>query len=218
MPYKGNREKLATIEEERTLVRSIYDRFEDVFNAITRISNEEESEERQYVNSVVNKKYSDVFRTIKWILNEENDIEEIWNFSPAFQRTIHKRWDELYLLINHKDEETVIKGDNVPTLWKKTLLWIEENGLPLRELVEEGFILGGGNRGNRYAIAFQPVHKNRKKFASIHTYESVLTGETYYIETKINPLSAMKTLVKLLNNLGVEVETPLLKVDLEIQV
>jgi hypothetical protein len=218
MPYKGNREKLATIEEERTLVRSIYDRFEDVFNAITRISNEEESEERQYVNSVVNEKYSEVFRTIKWILNDENDIEEIWNFSPAFQRTIHKRWDELYILIDHKDEETVIKGDNVPTLWKKTLLWIEENGLPLRELVKEGFILGGGNRGNRYAIAFQPVHKNRKKFASIHTYESIVTGETYYIETKINPLSAMKTLAKLLNNLGVEVETPLLKVDLEVQV
>lgn len=36
MPYKGKREKLATIEEERTLVRSIYDRFEDVFKAITK--------------------------------------------------------------------------------------------------------------------------------------------------------------------------------------
>ena len=49
MPYKGKREKLATIEEERTLVRSIYDRFEDVIKAITKISNEEDSEERNYV-------------------------------------------------------------------------------------------------------------------------------------------------------------------------
>jgi hypothetical protein len=68
MHYKGKREKLATIEKERTLVRSIYDRFEDVFNAITKISNEEDSEERNYVSTVVNDSYGEVFRTIKWIL------------------------------------------------------------------------------------------------------------------------------------------------------
>jgi hypothetical protein len=211
MPYKGKREKLATIEEERTLVRSIYDRFEDVFKAITKISNEEDSEERNYVNTVVTETYGEVFRTIKWILNEEDDVEEIWNFSTAFQRNIYKRWDEINIIIKYEGEEIVISGNSVPELWKKTLLWIEEHNLPLRQLIEEGFILGGGNRGNRFAIAFQPIHKNRKKFASIHTYESILSGETYYLETKINPKSAMMTIAKLLRNLGVEVETPLLE-------
>ncbi|MEH7335095.1 PD-(D/E)XK nuclease family protein [Neobacillus drentensis] len=211
MPYKGKREKLATIEEERTLVRSIYDRFEDVFKAITKISHEEDSEERNYVNTVVNETYGEVFRTIKWILTEENDVEEVWNFSTPFQRNIIKRWDELTIVINYENEATVINGENVPALWKKTLQWIEENKLPLRQLVEEGFILGAGNKGKRYAIAFQPVHKDRKKFAQIHTYESIITGETYYIETKINPESCMKTISKLLKTLGVEVETPLLE-------
>lgn len=210
MPYKGKREKLATIEEERTLVRSIYDRFEDVLKAITKISNEEVSEERSYVNTVVNETYGEVFRTIKWILNEENDVEELWDFSTPFQRTIYKRWDELKILVNCQGEEFVILGESVPELWKKTLLWIEEQELPLRNIIEKGFILGGENRGNRYAIAFQPIHKNRKKFASIHTYESIKTGETYYLETKINPQSAMKTIAKLLNILDVAVETPLL--------
>ncbi|WP_394187127.1 PD-(D/E)XK nuclease family protein [Metabacillus halosaccharovorans] len=211
MPYKGKREKLATIEEERTLVRSIYDRFEDVFKAITKISNEEDSEERNYVNTVVTETYVEVFRTIKWILNEEDDVEEIWNFSTGFQRNIYKRWDEININIKYVGEEITIFANTVPELWKKTLLWIEEQNLPLRQVIEEGFILGGGNRGNRFAIAFQPIHKNRKKFASIHTYESILTGETYYLETKINPQSAMKTIAKLLNNLGVEVHTPLLE-------
>ncbi len=211
MPYKGKREKLATIEEERTLVCTIYDRFEDVFKAITKISNEEDSEERNYVNTVVNETYGEVFRTIKWILNEENDVEELWNFSTPFQRIIYKRWDELNIVINYKSEEIVIYGKTVSELWKKTLLWIEEHNLPLRQLVEEGFILGGGNRGNRYAIAFQPIHKDKKAFASIHTYESIITDKTYYLETKINPESGMKTIAKLLKNLGVSVETPLLE-------
>lgn len=210
MPYKGKREKLATIEEERTLVRSLYDRFEDVFKAITKISNEVDSEERNYVNTVVTETYGEVFRTIKWILNEEDDVEEIWNFSTAFQRNVYKKWDEINVIIKNKGEEIVVNGNSVPELWKKVLLWIEEQNLPLRQLVEEGFILGGGNKGNRYAIALQPVHKNRKKFASIHTYESIITGGTYYIETKINPQSAMKTIVKLLNALGVEGQAPLL--------
>ncbi|MDF2791019.1 MAG: hypothetical protein K0S80_4121 [Neobacillus sp.] len=210
MPYKNKREKLATIEEERTLVRSLFDRFEDVIKAITKISNEPDSDERNYVSTVVNETYGDVFRTIKWILDEENDVDEIWNFTTAFQRTIYKRWDELHIIINYVGEETVIDGKTVAELWKKTLLWIEEHQLPLHQLIEEGFILGGGDRGNRYAIALQPIHKNRKKFASIHTYESIITGETYYLETKINPHSGMKTIAKLLKNLGVAVKTPLL--------
>lgn len=211
MPYKGNREKLATIEEERTLVRSIYDRFEDVFKAITNISNEEESEERSYVNTVVNETYGEVFRTIKWVLDEENDVDELWNFSTPFKRSIPKRWDELHIVIHYENKETVIYGKSVSDLWKKTLLWIEEQHLPLHPLVEEGFILGGGDNGKRYAFALQPIHKSRKKFVSTHTYESIRTGETYFLETKINTESGMLTIAKLLKNLGVAVETPLLE-------
>jgi hypothetical protein len=211
MPYKGKREKLATIEEERILVRSIYDRFEDVFNAITNISNEADSEDRTYVNTVVNETYGEVFRTIKWILNEENDVEELWNFSTPFQRNIHKRWDELHIVIHYENEEIVINGKSVSELWKNTLGWIEKQQLPLRQVIEDGFILGSGDSGNRYAIAFKPVHKNRKNFASIHRYESILTGETYYLETKIKPVDGMLTIAKLLRNLDVGVETPLLE-------
>ncbi|MEH7417079.1 PD-(D/E)XK nuclease family protein [Neobacillus drentensis] len=211
MPYKGNREKLATIEEERTLVRSLYDRFEEVFTAITKISNEEDSEERNYVKTIVSETYGEVFRTIKWILNEENDVEEIWNFSTTFQRNIHKRWDELHIVIHHEGEETVIKGKTVPELWENTLEWIEKQKLPLRQVVEEGFILGGRNTGNRYAIAFKPFHKDQRKFVTERTYVSILTGETYYIEGKINSSICMLTIAKLLRKLGVAVETPLLK-------
>lgn len=210
MPYKNKREKLATIEEERILVRSLFDRFEDVFKAITNISNEAESEERSYVSTVVTETYGDVFRTIKWILDEENDVDELWNFSAPFTRSIHKRWDELHIIISFNGEETVIDGKTVPELWKKTLVWIEEHNLPLHQLVEEGFVLGEKDHGNRYAIALQPIHKNRKKFASIHTHESSVTGQIYYLETKINPQSGMKTIAKLLRKLDVAVETPLL--------
>ena len=211
MPYKGKREKLATIEEERVLVRSLYDRFEDVFKAVTKIAAEEESEERNYVKSVVNDIYGEVFRTIKWILDEENDIEETWNFANPFQRNIYKRWDELKIIVKHHNDEFVIVADKVPELFKRTLRWMEEQDLPLRQQVEEGIILGGSNSGKRFAIAFQPVHKDRKKFASIHTYESIHTGETYYIEAKIPPAFAMKTIAKMLKELGVVVETPLLE-------
>ncbi|WP_318509242.1 hypothetical protein [Bacillus sp. T3] len=210
MPYKNKREKLATIEEERVLVRSLFDRFEDVFKSITKISNEEESEERSYVSAIVTETYGDVFRTIKWILDEENDVDEIWNFSAPFTRNIYKRWDELHIIISYKGEETVINGKSVPELWKRTLVWIEEHNLPLHQLVEEGFVLGEKDHGNRFAIALTPNHKNRKKFASVHTYDSILTGQTYYLETKINPHSGMKTIAKLLRKLGVTVETPLL--------
>ncbi|KOS64145.1 PD-(D/E)XK nuclease family protein [Lysinibacillus agricola] len=210
MPYKNKREKLATIEE-RILVRSIYDRFEDVIKAITKISNEDDSNERDYVKMVVTETYSDVFRTIRWILDEENDVDELWNFSSPFQRTIHKRWDELTIIITHGGNEMVINGENVPELWNKTLRWIEEQGLPLRQLVDEGIILGSGDRGKRYAIAMQPVHLNRRKFTTIREYQSILTGEIYSLEAKINSESAMLTIAKLLKKLGVEVETPLIE-------
>ncbi|MGE7688592.1 PD-(D/E)XK nuclease family protein [Lysinibacillus sp. NPDC097214] len=211
MPYKNKREKLATIEEERILVRSIYDRFEDVIKAITKISNEDDSDERDYVKMVITETYGDVFRTIRWILDEENDVDELWNFSSPYQRTIHKRWDELTIIITHEGNEMVINGENVPELWNKTLRWIEEQGLPLRQLVDEGIILGSGDRGKRYAIAMQPVHLDRRKFTTIREYQSILTGEIYYIEAKINSKSAMLTIAKLLKKLGVEVETPLLE-------
>ncbi|MED4017728.1 PD-(D/E)XK nuclease family protein [Sutcliffiella cohnii] len=211
MPYKNKREKLATIEEERILVRSIYDRFEDVIKAITKISNEDDSEERDYVKTIVTETYGDVFRTIRWILDEENDVDEIWNFSSPFQRTIHKRWDELTINISHNGQETVINGENVPELWNKTLRWIEEQDLPLRQLVDEGIILGSGDGGKRYAIAMQPVHRDRRKFTTIREYQSIRTGEIYYIEAKINSKNAMQTIAKLLKKLGVGVETPLLE-------
>jgi len=210
MPYKNKREKLATIEEERILVRSMYERFEDVFQAITKISHEEESVDRNYVKTVVTETYGDVFRTIRWILNEENDVEEIWNFSTPFQRSVFKTWDEYKVIVTHEGKETVIRENNVPELLKKTLLWIEQQNLPLRELIEEGFVLGSSNRGKRYAMAFQPVHKNRESFVSIHTYESMITGETYYLETKISPETAMRTMAKLFKNLGVDAETQLI--------
>lgn len=213
MPYKNKREKLATIEEERILVRSLYDRFEDVINAITKISNEDDSSERDYVKTVVTETYGDVFRTIRWILNEENDVDELWNFFTSFQRTIHKRWDELTIIITHEGKETVINGENVPTLWNKTLRWIEEQGLPLRQLVDEGILLGSGDGGKRYAIAMQPVHRDRRKFTTIREYQSILTDEIYFIEAKINSKSAMLTIAKLLKKLGVGVETPLLDSD-----
>ncbi|MCM3618452.1 hypothetical protein M3936_12755 [Sutcliffiella horikoshii] len=89
--------------------------------------------------------------------------------------------------------------------------------MPLREQFEEGIILGGSNSGKRFAIAFQPVHKDRKKFASLHTY-AIDTLETYYIETKINPKSAMMTIAKMLRELGVGVETPLLEIGEEVLV
>ena len=38
----------------------------------------------------------------------------------------------------------------------------------------------------------------------------MITGETYYLETKINPETAMKTMAKLFKNLGVEAETQLI--------
>ncbi|MEK4566921.1 PD-(D/E)XK nuclease family protein [Alkalihalobacillus sp. FSL R5-0424] len=210
MPYKNKREKLATIEEERLLVRSIYDRFEDVINAITSISNEEDSEERDYVKKIVTETYGDIFRTIRWILDEENDIEELWNFVSPFHRSIHKRWNELTIVIQDNGIQTVVRGESVPEIWNKTLCWIEEQNLPLRELVEEGVILGSGERGKRYAIAMQPVHQDRRKFTTIREYQSILTGETYFIEAKINSKSAMQTIAKMLNKLGVKAETPLL--------
>ncbi len=211
MPYKNKREKLATIEEERILVRSINNRFEDVIKAITKISNDKDSDERDYVKMVVTETYGDVFRTIRWILDEENDVDELWNFSSPFQRTIHKRWDELTITITHEGNEIAINGENVPELWNKTLRWIEEQGLPLRQLVDEGIILGSGDRGKRYAIAMKPVHLDRRAFTTIREYQSILTGEVYYIEAKINSKSAMQTITKLLKKLGVEVETPLLE-------
>jgi hypothetical protein len=61
IPYKNKREKLATIEEERILVRSMYERFEDVFQAITKISHEEESVDKNYVKTVVTETFGTTF-------------------------------------------------------------------------------------------------------------------------------------------------------------
>jgi hypothetical protein len=77
--------------------------------------------------------------------------------------------------------------------------------------VKKGIILGSTDYGNRYAIALNPVHKNNRSFAQMHTYESSLTGETYYLETKINPRSGLETLRKIFGMLGVQVSIPLLE-------
>jgi hypothetical protein len=91
-------------------------------------------------------------------LNEENDIEEIWNFSTPFQRTIYKRWDEIKIINNDQGEEKVIYGENVPDLWKKTLLWIEEHNLPLRQVIEEGLILAWGREHRKPLCTSHSTH------------------------------------------------------------
>jgi hypothetical protein len=78
-------------------------------------------------------------------------------------------------------------------------------------MVKEGIILGSTDTGKRYAISMEPVHTDYKPFAQVHTYQSTITGDIYYLETKINPRSGLETLVKILRRLGVKVEIPLLK-------
>jgi hypothetical protein len=126
-------------------------------------------------------------------------------------RRANKKWESLFVNVKHHDGITVIRGESVPSIWKEALTWIEAQNLPLHEFVKEGIILGSTNNGNRYAIALKPLHKNNRTFAQIHTYESSLTGETYYLETKINPRSGLETLRKIFGMLGVRISIPLLE-------
>lgn len=123
----------------------------------------------------------------------------------------HKKWDSLFINVKLGESKTVIRGESVPSLWKEGLRWIEAHKLPLDQLVKEGVVLGSTDTGKRYAFALKPIHKDQRGFTQKHTYESTITGETYYLETKINPKSGLETLGKVLTRLGVEVKIPLLE-------
>jgi hypothetical protein len=125
-------------------------------------------------------------------------------------RNGYKKWESLFVHVKLGEEKSVIRGESVPSLWKEGLKWIESRHLPLHQLVKEGIVLGSTNAGKRYAIALEPIHKDKRDFTQKHIYVSTLTGETYYLETKINPKSGLETLAKILTVLGVEVNIPLL--------
>ncbi|MEH7013088.1 DUF4145 domain-containing protein [Neobacillus niacini] len=126
-------------------------------------------------------------------------------------RTSYKKWESLYINVKLGKGNTVIRGESVPALWKEGLNWIEDHHLPLHQIIKEGVVLGSTDNGKRFAMALEPVHKDKRNFTQLHTYKSKLTGSTYYLETKINPKSGLETLAKLLTRLGVEVQIPLLE-------
>ncbi|WP_240035174.1 DUF4145 domain-containing protein [Neobacillus notoginsengisoli] len=151
-----------------------------------------------------------LFEQLKSKLNEKAvamNAEE----SAEKERRSHKKWESLYVNVTHGDVKAVIRGESISSIWKAALGWMEDRRLPLHELVKEGITLGSTDAGQRYAIALEPIHKDNKHFAQLHTYKSVLSGEVYYLETKINPRSGLETLGKLLKRLGVEVDIPLLR-------
>jgi hypothetical protein len=137
----------------------------------------------------------------------ESDAEQ---FSEEHKKS-YKKWESLYINVKHREHHAVIRGESVPSIWKEALRWIEERQLPLHALVKEGVILGSTDNGKRYAIALQPIHPDQRPFTQLHTYESQVTGEIYYLETKINPKSGLETLGKILSRLDVEADIPLLK-------
>lgn len=129
----------------------------------------------------------------------------------ATERKSFKKWESLYVKMKYKGVLSVIEGSSVPAIWKEALKWIEDQDLPINDMVRAGIILGSTDNGKRYAIALQPIHPDQRPFTQLHTYHSQLSGEVYYLETKINPKSGLETLGKILTRLGVEVDIPLLK-------
>ena len=127
------------------------------------------------------------------------------------ERKSFKKWESLYVKVKLNGVQSVIEGSSVPAIWKEALKWIEDSNLPLYDLVKAGIILGSTDNGKRYAIALQPIHPDQKPFTQLHTYQSQVSGEVYYLETKINPKSGLETLGKILARVGVEVDIPLLK-------
>jgi hypothetical protein len=127
------------------------------------------------------------------------------------ERKSYKKWESLYVKVKLNGVPSVIEGTSVPAIWKEALKWMEDNHLPLYDLVKAGIILGSTDNGKRYAIALEPIHPDQRPFTQLHTYQSQLSGEVYYLETKINPKSGLETLGKILTSLGVEVDIPLLK-------
>ncbi|WP_257985035.1 DUF4145 domain-containing protein [Bacillus sp. T33-2] len=151
-----------------------------------------------------------LFEQLKAKSKEKTDESAVESLNEEHKKS-YKKWESLYVnvtLDNIKDE---IRGESVPSIWKEALRWIEDHNLPLHELVKEGIVLGSTDSGKRFALALEPVHRDNRPFVSLHTYESKLTGEIYYLETKINPKSGLETLEKILKRLEVEVDIPLLK-------
>lgn len=126
------------------------------------------------------------------------------------ERRSFKKWETLYVNVKLGPVQSVIKGNSVSTMWKEAIKWMEDNKLPLHDLIKQGIILGSTDNGKRYALALQPVHPDQRPFTQLHTYQSQMTGDLYYLETKINPKSGLETLGKILSRLGVEVDIPLL--------
>ncbi|WP_246017649.1 DUF4145 domain-containing protein [Mesobacillus subterraneus] len=149
-----------------------------------------------------------LFEQLKAKVNETavNNEEEV-----LIERKSYKKWEALYVKVKMGSTKTVIEGESVPAIWKAALKWIEDQRLPLHEMVKEGIILGSTDNGKRYAIALKPVHPDQRPFTQLHTYQSQTTGALYYLEMKINPKSGLETLGKILTSLGVEVDIPLLK-------
>ncbi|MDP4162877.1 MAG: DUF4145 domain-containing protein [Bacillota bacterium] len=151
-----------------------------------------------------------LFEQLKAKLNEQAGGSEDENFTEDHPKS-YKKWESLYVNVTLGKVKSVIRGESVPSIWKEALKWMEDHRLPLHELVEKGIILGSTDAGKRYAIALEPIHRDNKHFTQMHIYESQITGEVYYLETKINPKSGLETLEKILKRLGVEVDIPLLK-------
>lgn len=150
-----------------------------------------------------------LFEQLKKKVNEKTLTLEV----EESVRTSNKNWESLYINVKLGKGNTVIRGESVPALWKEGLNWIEDHHLPLHQLVEEGVVLGATDNGKRFAVALKPIHKDKRPFTQVHTYQSKRTETTYYLETKINPKSGLETLAKLLTRLGVEVKIPLLESD-----
>ncbi|WP_251553681.1 DUF4145 domain-containing protein [Neobacillus muris] len=150
-----------------------------------------------------------LFEQLKKKANDKNAAANLADNS--IESLSYKKWDSLFVRVKLGESKTVIRGDSVPSLWKEGLKWIEGHQLPLYPLVKEGVTLGSTDNGKRYALALKPIHKDHRPFTQKHTYESKVTGKTYYLETKINPKSGLETLGKLLMRLGVEVKIPLLE-------
>lgn len=150
-----------------------------------------------------------LFEQLKKKSKEQN--KAAWKADFAKESRSYKKWDSLYIHVRLGESKTIIRGESAASLWKEGLRWIEAHKLPLHQLVKEGVIIGPTDSGHQYAIALKPVHKDNRSFTQKHTYKSLITGETYYLETKINPKSGLETLGKLLTQLGVEVKIPLLE-------
>ncbi|PLR81622.1 hypothetical protein CVD25_20880 [Bacillus canaveralius] len=83
--------------------------------------------------------------------------------------------------------KSVIRGESVPSIWKEALKWIEDQKLPLHELVKEGIILGSTDSGKRYAIALQPIHRDGRHFTQLHSYKSQVKSITSKLKSNRNP-------------------------------